>query len=156
MIKPLELMIGLRYTRAKRRNHFISFISMTSMVGIVLGVWALITVTTQGAPSRRLIYGFGLVAACVLPVLAWADVGPPAHLRVSEREDGVYAVQWRVPKVLPPRAAPVPVLPEGCEPVGEVSVTDQPAAWLLAQESALVHAAVVLVLVLVLEWAAVC
>ena len=44
MIKPLELMIGLRYTRAKRRNHFISFISMTSMFGIVLGVWALITV----------------------------------------------------------------------------------------------------------------
>lgn len=44
MIKPLELMIGLRYTRAKRRNHFISFISMTSMVGIILGVWALITV----------------------------------------------------------------------------------------------------------------
>lgn len=37
-------MIGLRYTRAKRRNHFISFITMTSMVGIVLGVWALITV----------------------------------------------------------------------------------------------------------------
>ena len=44
MIKPLELMVGLRYTRAKRRNHFISFISMTSMVGIILGVWALITV----------------------------------------------------------------------------------------------------------------
>ncbi|MCY3769187.1 MAG: lipoprotein-releasing ABC transporter permease subunit [Gammaproteobacteria bacterium] len=44
MIRPLELMIGLRYTRAKRRNHFISFISMTSMAGIVLGVWALITV----------------------------------------------------------------------------------------------------------------
>ena len=41
---PLELFIGLRYTRAKRRNHFISFISMTSMAGIVLGVWALITV----------------------------------------------------------------------------------------------------------------
>ena len=44
MIRPLESLIGLRYTRAKRRNHFISFISMTSMVGIVLGVWALITV----------------------------------------------------------------------------------------------------------------
>ena len=44
MFKPLELMIGLRYTRAKRRNHFISFISMTSMIGIILGVWALITV----------------------------------------------------------------------------------------------------------------
>lgn len=44
MFRPLELFIGLRYTRAKRRNHFISFISMTSMVGIALGVTALITV----------------------------------------------------------------------------------------------------------------
>lgn len=44
MIRPLELLIGLRYTRAKRRNHFISFISATSMLGVVLGVWALITV----------------------------------------------------------------------------------------------------------------
>ncbi len=39
-----ELAIGLRYTRAKRRNHFISFISMTSMAGIALGVMALIVV----------------------------------------------------------------------------------------------------------------
>lgn len=44
MFKPLELYIGLRYTRAKRRNHFISFISLISMVGIALGVTALITV----------------------------------------------------------------------------------------------------------------
>ena len=44
MIKPLALYIGLRYTRAKRRNHFISFISLTSMLGIMLGVVALITV----------------------------------------------------------------------------------------------------------------
>ncbi|MDA7972771.1 MAG: lipoprotein-releasing ABC transporter permease subunit, partial [Gammaproteobacteria bacterium] len=32
------------YTRARRRNHFISFISTTSMAGVALGVWALITV----------------------------------------------------------------------------------------------------------------
>ena len=44
MFKPLELFVGLRYTRAKRRNHFISFISLTSMLGIALGVTALITV----------------------------------------------------------------------------------------------------------------
>ncbi|WP_018231302.1 lipoprotein-releasing ABC transporter permease subunit [Thioalkalivibrio thiocyanodenitrificans] len=44
MFRPLELFIGLRYTRAKRRNHFISFISLISMVGIALGVMALITV----------------------------------------------------------------------------------------------------------------
>jgi len=41
---PFELFVGLRYTRAKRRNHFISFISLTSMVGIGLGVAALIIV----------------------------------------------------------------------------------------------------------------
>ncbi len=41
---PYELFVGLRYTRAKRKNHFISFISLTSMVGIALGVAALIVV----------------------------------------------------------------------------------------------------------------
>ncbi|OIR01589.1 lipoprotein-releasing system transmembrane protein LolE [mine drainage metagenome] len=43
-MQPYELFIGLRYTRAKRRNHFISFISMISMLGIGLGVMALIVV----------------------------------------------------------------------------------------------------------------
>ena len=41
---PYELWIGLRYTRAKRRNHFISFISGVSMAGVALGVMALIVV----------------------------------------------------------------------------------------------------------------
>ncbi|ADE13717.1 lipoprotein releasing system, transmembrane protein, LolC/E family [Nitrosococcus halophilus Nc 4] len=44
MFKPLPFYIGLRYTRAKRRSHFISFISLTSMLGVSLGVAALITV----------------------------------------------------------------------------------------------------------------
>jgi lipoprotein-releasing system permease protein len=44
MARPFELLVGLRYTRAKRRNHFISFISLTSMIGIALGVMVLITV----------------------------------------------------------------------------------------------------------------
>ena len=43
-MQPYELLVGLRYTRAKRRNHFISFISMTSMLGIAIGVTALIVV----------------------------------------------------------------------------------------------------------------
>ncbi len=41
---PFELLVGLRYTHAKRRNHFISFISVVSMAGIALGVMALIVV----------------------------------------------------------------------------------------------------------------
>ncbi|HEC74182.1 MAG TPA: lipoprotein-releasing ABC transporter permease subunit [Methylophaga aminisulfidivorans] len=44
MFRPLSIYIGTRYTRAKRRNHFISFISLTSMLGVALGVAALITV----------------------------------------------------------------------------------------------------------------
>ena len=44
MFKPLSLFIGFRYTRAKRRNHFISFITLSSFIGIAIGVWALITV----------------------------------------------------------------------------------------------------------------
>lgn len=44
MYKPLELFVGLRYTRSKRRNHFISFISLFSILGIALGVIVLITV----------------------------------------------------------------------------------------------------------------
>ena len=44
MFRPYPVFIGLRYTAAKRKNHFISFISMTSMLGLMLGVCVLITV----------------------------------------------------------------------------------------------------------------
>jgi len=44
MFKPLIFYIGLRYTRAKRSTQFISFITLTSVLGIALGVTALITV----------------------------------------------------------------------------------------------------------------
>lgn len=44
MFRPTAFFIGLRYTRAKRRNHFISFVSLMSMFGIALGVLVLITV----------------------------------------------------------------------------------------------------------------
>lgn len=44
MFKPLALFIGCRYTRAKRKNYFISFMALSSMIGIALGVAVLITV----------------------------------------------------------------------------------------------------------------
>jgi lipoprotein-releasing system permease protein len=44
MFRSFEWLIGLRYTRAKRRNRFVSFISATSIIGITLGVTALIVV----------------------------------------------------------------------------------------------------------------
>lgn len=44
MYKPLALFIGLRYTRSRKKNHFVSFISFSSMLGIGLGVMVLVTV----------------------------------------------------------------------------------------------------------------
>lgn len=44
MFKPLSVFIGLRYTRARRRERFISFMSLSSMIGLMLGVAVLITV----------------------------------------------------------------------------------------------------------------
>nr|CAA6801771.1 MAG: Lipoprotein releasing system transmembrane protein LolC [uncultured Thiotrichaceae bacterium] len=44
LFHPLELFVGLRYTRARRQSHFVSFISFASMIGIAIGVLVLITV----------------------------------------------------------------------------------------------------------------
>lgn len=44
MFRPVPLFIGWRYTGAKRRNHFISFISLVSTLGLTLGVAVLILV----------------------------------------------------------------------------------------------------------------
>jgi lipoprotein-releasing system permease protein len=79
-----ELFIGLRYTRAKRRNHFISVISLISMLGIALGVAALITVLS-------VMNGFQKeVRARILSVVSHVQVtGPAGQLaqwqRIAER-----------------------------------------------------------------------
>lgn len=44
VIRPYEIFIGLRYTRARRRHRIVSFISLISIVGITLGIAALITI----------------------------------------------------------------------------------------------------------------
>lgn len=44
MINPVELFVGLRYLRAKRRTRFVSFITLISLLGISLGVAALIVI----------------------------------------------------------------------------------------------------------------
>ena len=44
MFRPLPFFIGVRYTRAKRRSLFVSFISLTSIIGLALGVLVMIVV----------------------------------------------------------------------------------------------------------------
>lgn len=70
---PFELLIGLRYTHAKRRNHFISFISIVSMAGIALGVMALIVVLS-------VMNGFQEeLRARILGVAAHLEISGPAE-----------------------------------------------------------------------------
>ncbi|MGF1685752.1 lipoprotein-releasing ABC transporter permease subunit LolE [Photobacterium japonica] len=42
MIRPLSLFIGSRFSRAKQRNRMVSFISISSMLGIAVGVAVII------------------------------------------------------------------------------------------------------------------
>lgn len=92
MRQPYELFIGLRYTRAKRRNHFISFISATSMLGIALGVTALITVLSvmNGFEEELRKRILGMTSHAVIsqldgPLLEWeslaAQIETEPHVR---------------------------------------------------------------------------
>jgi lipoprotein-releasing system permease protein len=74
MFRPYEIFIGLRYTRAKRRNNFISFISLISMLGIAVGVTALITVLS-------VMNGFELeLRSRILSMAAHASVTSPSGI----------------------------------------------------------------------------
>ena len=44
VFRPFEAFIGMRYVRAQRRSHFISFISLSSILGVAVGVMVVITV----------------------------------------------------------------------------------------------------------------
>jgi lipoprotein-releasing system permease protein len=80
MYKPLEAFIGLRYVRAKRRNHFVSFISLTSMLGIALGVTTLITVIS-------VMNGFEKeLRARILGAIAHATIQPVEGALMNWRE----------------------------------------------------------------------
>src|SRR5689334_24382333 len=91
-MRPFELFIGLRYTRAKRRTHFISFISFISMVGIALGIWALITVMSVMNGFEKEVRARILGAAAHIQVM-----GPEAGLRDWE---GVVQSARRHPDVV--------------------------------------------------------
>ncbi len=82
MFRPLEIFIGLRYTRAKRRNHFISFISLISMLGVALGVAVLITViSVMNGFEKELrerilgVVSHATVQAVGKPLQEWRQVG---------------------------------------------------------------------------------
>lgn len=72
MLTPLPLGLGLRYVRARKHQYFVSFISWVSLLGVCLGVAALITILSvmngfEGELRTRLL---ALAAHATLPAAA--------------------------------------------------------------------------------------
>lgn len=88
MHRPLELFIGLRFLRARRRHQFASFVSLVSLIGVALGVAALIVVLSvmNGFENeiRQRILGMtaqGVVSAEDGPLVNWEDLRAAALTR---------------------------------------------------------------------------
>ncbi|NCF16096.1 MAG: lipoprotein-releasing system transmembrane subunit LolC, partial [Gammaproteobacteria bacterium] len=81
MLNPVELFVGLRYLRAKRRTRFVSFITLISLIGISLGVAALIVIMSvmngfEGELRNRLLSmsAHGTVSGSDGPIQDWRPV----------------------------------------------------------------------------------
>lgn len=97
MYKPLSAFIGLRYLGAKRQNHFISFISLTSMLGIALGVTTLITVISvmNGFEKELRARILGAIShATIQPLEKPLDNWREVISRVNERDDVVASAPY--------------------------------------------------------------
>ncbi|HEY5850714.1 MAG TPA: ABC transporter permease, partial [Lysobacter sp.] len=84
MFKPIPVAIGLRYLRAKRRNGFISFISLASIAGIALGVTALITTLAVMSGFQREIRDRMLQMAAHATVSAYGEPLTEWHQAVDK------------------------------------------------------------------------
>lgn len=85
MFRPLFVFIGTRYTRAKRRSHFVSFISLTSMIGLALGVLVMILVLSvmNGFDHEMRTRVLGMVPHATIesptPINDWRDLAQRAQ-----------------------------------------------------------------------------
>jgi len=93
MFRPLPLFIGIRYTAAKRRNRLVSFISLTSMLGLALGVCVMIVVLSvmNGFDHEMRTRVLGMVPQAILepaqPIDNW-----PQLIAQLKQQPGVTAV----------------------------------------------------------------
>lgn len=126
MFRPLPLFIGMRYTGAKRRNHFISFISLTSMIGLALGVLVMILVLSvmNGFDRELRTRILGMVPHATInaiePISNWREI-------IKELEDypGVAAAApyTQLQGMLTHNGAVLPILVTGVDPQYEKNVS---------------------------------
>jgi len=128
MFHPLPLFVGLRYVRTRRQGFFVSFISWVSMLGVCVGVAALITIISvmngfEGELRNRLV---ALTAHATLS-------GPPALMQdwetVAARARTVPGTVGAAPyadvQAMIGRAGRLqPVLLHGLDPAAEAGVSD--------------------------------
>ena len=129
MFRPLSIFIGARYTRAKRRNHFISFISLTSMIGLALGVLAMIVVLSvmngfQKEMSSRIL---GMVPHAMVygaePVADWRALAGKAMANPQVQAAAPYA---ELEGMLSHRGLMQPIQIHGIDPAEEGKVSILP------------------------------
>jgi len=94
MFKPVSLFVGLRFTRTRKRNLFVSFVSIISMLGITLGVLAMIVVLSVINGSTTIMRNETLKSIPHVVVSSNADDGLGDWRQLSEqvtRQPGVLA-----------------------------------------------------------------
>ncbi|WP_213877837.1 lipoprotein-releasing ABC transporter permease subunit [Pseudomonas sp. dw_358] len=126
MFRPLAIFIGARYTRAKRRNHFISFISMTSMIGLGLGVLAMIVVLSvmngfQREMSSRVL---GMVPHATIAGVKPLDDWQPVAAAALKNPEVLAAVPFtEMDGMLSFKGAMQPIQISGVDPAQEGKVS---------------------------------
>ncbi|KAA0696951.1 lipoprotein-releasing ABC transporter permease subunit [Halopseudomonas laoshanensis] len=130
MFRPLPFFIGLRYTRAKRRNHFISFISLISMLGLTLGVMVMILVLSvmNGFDRELRTRILGMVPHATISSEQPMDDWQTLATRLEEHPQVVAAAPFiQLQGMLTHNGSVAPVLVSGVIPEAEkhVSIIEQ-------------------------------
>jgi lipoprotein-releasing system permease protein len=129
-VSPYELAIGLRYTRARKgsgRNAFISFIALTSMAGIALGVAALIVVLSVMNGFQQELRNRILSVASHVEIRGFPELrDPAAAARVAQANPHVVGIAPYVQgqAMLSVGEANRGVLVRGIDPAKEPAVAD--------------------------------
>ena len=133
MLMPLELGLGLRYLRARRRTRIASFITLASLLGIAVGVAALIVILSVMNGFENELRG-RLLGMTAHATVTGAD-GPLADWRrVLERAADDEAVAGAAPLVsiegmISADSPLFPVLVEGIDPGLESAVSSSSKTW---------------------------
>jgi lipoprotein-releasing system permease protein len=127
MFHPLPIFVGLRYVRTRRQGFFVSFISWVSMLGVALGVTALITIISvmngfEGELRSRLV---ALTAHATIEIPRGEAEDWRTLAKLARSVPGVTGVApFMDVQAMAGRAGQLqPVLLHGVDPAAEASVS---------------------------------